>query len=256
MGVIYRQGNVIGNSRSSSVSAANGLWNLYELENRRRNSIWPEQIVRSGLVLYIDPGINESYPGTGTSILDISGNGGTGTLTNGPTYSSSNGGVITLDGTNDSIPITSSALSWTPSQFSICWFTRGISRVNFNQQMFATGGWGRFVFHTDSGGAIYCGTETTNRFTPTQLPNNTYVLNVYQMFCFTYVSGSGRFYKNGTLLATKAMNASLNWSGFTIGSPDTNSINGTIGAVQIYNRALSLAEINQNFNALRNRYGI
>lgn len=162
-----------------------------------------------------------------------------------------------MDGTNDFIPMSSSALSWTPTQFSVCWFTRGISRTDFNQTMSAFGGWGRFVFHTTTGGGIYCGTETTNRFTPTQLPNNTYVLNVYQMFCFTYVSGSGRFYKNGTLLSTKTMNTSLAWTGgFNIGGSDANTINGTIGAVQIYNRALSLEEINQNFNALRSRYGI
>jgi hypothetical protein len=62
-----------------------------------------ENIVTNGLVLHIDPSKNTSYPGTGNTIYDLSGFGNTGTLTNGPVLSSSNGGVIVLDGTNDYI---------------------------------------------------------------------------------------------------------------------------------------------------------
>ena len=54
-------------------------------------------IVRDGLVLNLDAGEPSSYPGTGTAWTDLSGNGNTGTLTNGPTYSSANGGSIVFD---------------------------------------------------------------------------------------------------------------------------------------------------------------
>jgi hypothetical protein len=58
-------------------------------------------IITSGLLLNLDAGNTASYPGTGTTWTDLSGNGYNGTLTNGPTYSSSNGGTIVFDGTND-----------------------------------------------------------------------------------------------------------------------------------------------------------
>ena len=59
-------------------------------------------IVTSGLVLCLDAANPRSYPGSGTSWLDISGNDKYGTLNNGPTFSSDNAGVINFDGTNDS----------------------------------------------------------------------------------------------------------------------------------------------------------
>ena len=67
------------------------------------------QIVTSGLVLALDAANKVSYPGTGTTWYDLSGNGNTGTITNGPTFSNVNLGTIVFDGTNDyvSIPSTS-----------------------------------------------------------------------------------------------------------------------------------------------------
>ena len=60
-------------------------------------------IVENGLVLHLDAADSNSYPGSGTVWTDLSGNGYNGTLTNGPTFSSSNRGGIVLDGTNDYI---------------------------------------------------------------------------------------------------------------------------------------------------------
>jgi hypothetical protein len=44
--------------------------------------------VTSGMVLALDAGNTKSYPNTGTTWTDLSGNGNTGTLTNGPTFNS------------------------------------------------------------------------------------------------------------------------------------------------------------------------
>ena len=54
--------------------------------------------VTNGLVLHLDAGQSTSYPGTGTTWTDLSGYGRIGTLTNGPTYSSVNGGSIVFAG--------------------------------------------------------------------------------------------------------------------------------------------------------------
>ena len=58
------------------------------------------RIVTDGLVLCLDAASKRSYPGTGTVWTDLKG-GNNGTLTNGPTFSSDNGGSIVFDASND-----------------------------------------------------------------------------------------------------------------------------------------------------------
>ena len=62
-------------------------------------------IVMNGLVLALDAANSKSYPGSGTTWTDLSGNSNTGTLTNGPTYNSANGGSIVFDGVDDGVNI-------------------------------------------------------------------------------------------------------------------------------------------------------
>jgi uncharacterized delta-60 repeat protein len=76
------------------------------------------RIVTDGLVLALDAANPKSYPGSGTTWTDLSGNGNTGTLTNGPTYSSANGGSIAFDGVDDYSALTSNytlSAGWTLS---------------------------------------------------------------------------------------------------------------------------------------------
>ena len=65
-----------------------------------------DNVVTDNMVVYLDAGNNSSYSGSGTSWNDVSGNGNNFTLVNGPTYSSSDGGAIVLDGTNDYVNFT------------------------------------------------------------------------------------------------------------------------------------------------------
>ena len=69
----------------------------------------PSGIVSDGLVLWLDAGITPSYPTSGTTWTDLSGNNNNGTLVNGPTYSSTNGGSLVFDGTNDYVNISNSS---------------------------------------------------------------------------------------------------------------------------------------------------
>ena len=216
------------------------------------------KIVTDGLVLALDAADKNSYPGSGTIWRDLSGNGYNGTLTNGPTFSSSNGGNIVFDGVDDFVIC---PLSWSPTSFSIYWFLYPLSRYNYNQQISTSAGWGKFVFHTTGDGAIYVGTDVYSRFTPTELGAGTVMLNTYQQFCFVYnnTSNTGFFYKNGNLLATKtAMGVSEAWPDFIMGnsSADSNTIYGRIPIMQIYNRALSASEILQNYNAQKSRFNL
>jgi len=67
-----------------------------------------KSIVTRGLVFSYDAGALDSYPQTGTTWFDLTTNTNNGTLTNGPTFSSSDGGTIVFDGTNDSVEVTNS----------------------------------------------------------------------------------------------------------------------------------------------------
>ena len=70
-------------------------------------------IATNGLVLYLDAANRQSYVSGSTSWNDISNNGNTGTLTNGPTFNSGSGGSIIFDGTNDYITLPNGLLSGT-----------------------------------------------------------------------------------------------------------------------------------------------
>jgi hypothetical protein len=61
--------------------------------------------VMDGLVMYLDAGNTKSYLSGSSTWNDLSGNGNNGTLTNGPTFSSANGGSIVFDGVDDTITV-------------------------------------------------------------------------------------------------------------------------------------------------------
>lgn len=60
-------------------------------------------IVRDGLIFYIDAANSKSYPGSGTSVIDISGSGSNGTLAGGTGFSTNNGGSLQFDGVDDTL---------------------------------------------------------------------------------------------------------------------------------------------------------
>ncbi len=70
-------------------------------------------IPTNGLVLSWDAADPNSYPGSGTTIYDTSGNGNNGTLVNGVSFSSNNGGTLVTDGVDDYIYSTTPNLSST-----------------------------------------------------------------------------------------------------------------------------------------------
>ena len=81
------------------------------------------RIVTDGLVLALDAGNTKSYPGSGSTWTDLSGNGNNGTLAGGVGYSSSNGGSLTFDGSNDYVYRTSTNFDFGTGDFTVSgWF--------------------------------------------------------------------------------------------------------------------------------------
>jgi hypothetical protein len=230
--------------------------------NTGRTHIATKGIVQSGLVLNLDAGASTSYPGSGTTWTDLTGNSNTGTLTNGPTYSSANGGSIVFDGTNDYVTLGTS-------------LTNGYINITVSAWFYAVADTGRQDIVTKypfgNGWLLYY-SNTTNNFGVdgreseaqyfSNVTTNTYAVNNWYNVVFTKNTTNWRLYINSLLDCNNTNGngtTSFNNAGIlAIGSLPANSdyAKGNIAQVSIYNRALSAAEVSQNFNALRNRFGI
>ena len=231
-------------------------------------------LVMNGLVLALDAGNSKSYPGSGTTWTDLSGNGNTGTLTNGPTYSSSNGGSIVFDGTNDYVTLPTNLLiheTGNPFTFSI-WFKTSSTGIILGQQNSPTpnsGGGYVPAIYVGTDGLLYTscfwGGSTGNQSVSSSSVNN----GSWNNITVTFASNSQISYLNGVSYATLAK-TQTNYSStyyYFLGSGTGNPsfwlnfgpspyFNGSISNTSYYNRALSAAEVSQNYTALRSRYGI
>jgi hypothetical protein len=224
-------------------------------------------IVRNGLVLHLDAANPKSYPGSGTVWTDLSGNGYNGTLTNGPTYNSANNGAIVFDGVDDFVDISNASIgNFGTSNFTVsCWGkatsgssgTRGIfSKYNPH----SGNGTGWFMFYRD--GNIWV-RITQDLVAPLEESSMAVNIAVNNWYFFTMVRNANSFflYSNGVLLDQRTTTNIINCSStapLRIGSGYSSGYyyNGNCSTASIYNRALSAQEIQQNFEALRGRYGV
>ena len=231
------------------------------------------KIVTDGLVLCLDAGNPKSYPGSGTTWTDLSGNGNNGTLTNGPTYSSANGGSVSFDGSDDyismpfetilndcSIEIWFKATSTRSYQYLLSIGNEVDYSYSFSLDIndpdssgFAQTMW---VFW-NSGGSPYSVIPKTGTY-------GDWNDSTWRHYVFTR-SSTTNHYMNGSLVTNVSRSGDQttqfgNGSGYKlkIGVSHVNwaYFPGNISSVKIYNRALTAAEVQQNFNATRSRYSI
>jgi len=220
-------------------------------------------IVTNGLVLWLDAGISPSYPGSGTTWTDLSGIRNNGTLTNGPTFSSSNGGSIVFDGSNDYIDLGS---NFTYQSFTISlWVNAGSTQVqyadifdnnhtnfrnfvlqqnnnNTNQYAFgasdASGGIGGSV-------SINLTANTWTNISITFTPSDRVI---------AYVNGT--FHSQGDLANNRNIFYQAQVLRLAAWAAGGRNWNGRIASFISYNRVLSSAEILQNFNAQKALFGL
>ena len=227
--------------------------------------------VTNGLVLYLDAGNTVSYPGTGTSWRDISGNSNNGTLTNGPTFNSNNGGSIVFDGTNDYVNNTSYTASNDYTLSLWCYYNTPTSELgNYYRTLISKGGvfinnstfgFGfRNVTNTNVRLFLYFYNGSTEGGTEFALTTSPY--QKWRNFAVSKTSNVYLFYENGTLISTynASISPSANSYPLNMGTDSslssTSFFNGSIATSLIYNRGLSSTEITQNYNALKGRYGL
>ena len=221
------------------------------------------RIITNGLVLCLDAANAKSYPGSGTAWTDLSGRGNTGTLT-GAGYSSSNGGSISFDGTDDYINCGSpSILNSFSSGVTCCAWIKSSSTNIYSgiiQKWYQSGFQGGYQMNISTGNVVSfaIGDNLSNY---SGISGTTNVINGIWHYCVgTYDLSTIKVYVDTSLNGSFASSRSVvnsNNSTLYVGQDDfspSRRFNGNIAQTQIYNRALTAAEIQQNYNALKSRY--
>jgi hypothetical protein len=214
--------------------------------------------VTAGLILYLDAANPKSYPGTGTAWSDLSISGNTGTLTNGPTFNSANGGSIVFDGVNDYISISGSSIITTGT--FLIWVYRNGPQNNYSGLFYSRG--------TSVSGIGFYSTTNNLSYTWNNAPN-TYsfnsgllVPNLQWSMCAVSVSASNAVLYVGSSNGLLSSTNNISHSSSTINALRIASDNfwspfkGSASLAMLYNRALSQEEILQNYNATKSRYGL
>jgi hypothetical protein len=219
------------------------------------------KIVTDGLVLALDGANPKSYPGSGTTWFDLSGNGNNGTLTNGPTFSSLDKGSIIFDGIDDFVNLSQPAVTFSPNRWTICTWMKPNNQSS------------RFLTPNSNGIDQYLSYNNTNQRVDVRIAqsadtnertsggtSNTIPIGVWSYSCVSIDNLNIKIYANSIL--TNEYNETIsigNWSGaWRLGQRgnSTNWYSGEFSNFMVFNRALTQQEIQQNFNSLRGRYGI
>jgi hypothetical protein len=216
------------------------------------------RIVTDGLILCLDAGNPKSYPGSGTTWTNLAGTIGNGTLTNGPTFDANNSGSIVFDGTDDFVQC-SGSLTVTAATF-VCWIRRNGSQGTYDGILFSRGTsvTGMLFYTSDQLG--YTWNNAINTYTWNSgltVPDLTWC-----MVAVSVTSTAATAYLGQASGITTAINTVSHTSTvlddikLAFDDATLRYFTGNIAIAQLYNRALSAEEIQQNFNALRGRYGL
>ena len=227
--------------------------------------VYNSSIVRDGLVLHLDAANIKSYPGSGVTVNDLSGNGNNGTLVNGVGYNTANNGFFTFDATDDYINAGQANLLFPGPSINAtltCW----IKPNTIYEQAIYLG------MQNPVGNRLYLGNWDGNwdaGFGDYAWNGSFTGIRALVTLTWTHLSlqitnGIAKLFVNGRETITKTQDTSVSLLGtfpigvyFYQGSIDLPyKKSSSISQVCIYNRPLSLQEIRQNFEATRGRYGI
>jgi hypothetical protein len=207
--------------------------------------------------LYLDAGNASSYPGSGTTWTDLSGNGRNGTLTNGPTYSSANGGSIVFDGTDDFVQCSGSVTA-TAATF-VTWIRRNGTQSTYDGILFSRGTSVTGMNFQSSNQLSYTWNNAINTYTWNSgltVPDLTWC-----MVAVSVTSTSATAYlcqSSGITSATNTVShTSTTLDDIKIGQDDFGGrlFNGNIAIAKLYDTALSAGQISQLFNEDKARFG-
>ena len=214
------------------------------------------KVVTDGLVLALNAADRNSYLGSGNDWIDLSANNNNGTLTNGPTFNTTNGGNIVFDGSNDFINCgNNSSLQITVGTIS-AWVKTSTPGSSYRGIITKQSAWGLFL---NNGVLIaYDWGGGGDRTTGINIADNTWK-NVVMTFTETVGTPSNNaiVYLNGVSVLTATVRHSSHAVSVQIGDGNASqNLNGSVSSAMIYNRVLSASEIQQNYNAQKSRFGL
>jgi hypothetical protein len=220
------------------------------------------QIVKDGLVLWLDAANTKSYPGSGTIWRDLSGNNNTGNLNNGPTFTSVNNGGIVFDGVDDFVSLSNPTFTnQMTAEIFIKIDTSNIISPNVASYVLGRESAYRMVAST-TGFSWVCATTNNGWYTAgTAIGIEMPINNIWNHFVGTYDGTKNSLYVNGNLAVTGSAISGNILAGSPLqlmnsGASNIVDCKGTLSVSRLYNRALSQSEVQQNFNALRGRYNL
>ena len=227
------------------------------------------KVVTDGLVLCLDAADKNSYPGSGTTWSDLSGNNYDATLSAESIGTTTDGWMDWGSSDNANyVSIPKEALdglsSWT-LEFAL--YISSTSITNGINTLLSCGAENNFMWYLSDHSAIH-----TQNVPDVSL---TYATSTATNFLMTVTGtggGSGTYtgYKNGVLGSTITQNTVISVPGtfaeIALGQEYDNNTTGgfdngqawlgKMGIVRFYNRVLTAAEISQNFNAQRSRFSV
>ena len=214
-----------------------------------------ENIVTDRLICNLDAAKTNSYTlSNGVVWNDISGNAYFAALTNTPAYSTLNGGYFTFDGSNDYAPIsTIPATFWTGGSWSVEFCIYNNNPTSGDYGILGTAESTHFLIRN---GLAWLGLLYNDVGSTFQIPTASWT---HIVFCYRADNYDKQIYINGVLNNSAIYNAiSVNGTGTQIGKVawGYNYFNGRIAFMRFYQKLLSPTEILQNYNAVKNRYGL
>ena len=231
----------------------------------------PDNIIEDGLVFYIDAANKDSYISGSSDTFSLINPSLTGSLKNDISFSSNNAGTWDFDGTDDYIDCGSNLGINNASTltFNFWWKSDNLVQCGFLGDAGSDTSTNVFHLYTWVGGSeLYVffksggtgGTNYVSNFNNLVTTNQWYMLTL--IFDGTQGSNNDRLkihlngesnniLNNYDTIPTTFTNASDN---FFIGEGVSTDMAGEISNVQIYNKALSAAEVKQNYNALKGRF--
>jgi hypothetical protein len=225
--------------------------------------------ITNGLVLSLDAANVKSYVSGSTTWRDLSGNNNSGSLVNGPTFSSANGGSIVFDGVDDFASFGNFAASSLPNGSISSWVKLASGGLTF--QVIAAkrtaGDAPGFDYELDlsSTGRNIRGLVSNGSSFNAITGNTTLLFDVWYLLTFTWNGSALNIYLNDISDATQITQtvsvSSLSTKPFDIGVGRETSVaqryyKGNISSTLLYNRALSSQEVLQNYNSQKSRFGL
>lgn len=238
--------------RNRSLTSVEVLQNYNATRNRYSDQVATgPDIVRSNLIMYYDFGDVSSYTGSGTSVLDLSGNGLTATLVNSPTYSSASGGYMDFSGTSYATVTNTLIGSIRTGDYTIDLWIYWPGNTGYGH-IYSMSSQSSYFFKHSSGG-LYDGYAAASSGGGGSLASG-----AWRHVVVTRSGGTSVFYVNATQTYTRANSFDLNQNTLNIRSDGGVGewVRLYIALPKLYKKGLTQAEVTQNFNMHKGRFGL